>query len=129
MSKMLACNFDYLGEVRFGPTYYSLSIDGKKVDCVAFGEEHLLFMGKRYLATQEWLTVDYENGPITQVTFFDLKENLKSSIDIVNKGFVKNFRFEAGVFYFEKDFPATGQFVQSQIQFSEVASWEPICFS
>ncbi|MFJ5379104.1 hypothetical protein ACIPSX_17325 [Pectobacterium sp. CHL-2024] len=40
----------YAGEVRFGPSYFSLSIDGKALDNRVFGKDMLWSPDLRYLA-------------------------------------------------------------------------------
>nr|WP_240349019.1 hypothetical protein [Pectobacterium versatile] len=58
---MLIC----IGEIRFGPPYFSLSIDGKELEGRVFGKDMLWSPDSRYLAVQEWLSTAERDGPQT----------------------------------------------------------------
>jgi hypothetical protein len=65
-------HFVFSGEIRFGPPYYSLSIDDYYFDQRVFGAAHLWSPSSDLLAVQEWLTIDYSEGPITALVLVDI---------------------------------------------------------
>ncbi|TGL62022.1 hypothetical protein [Leptospira sarikeiensis] len=83
----------YIDEIRFGPPYYSLKINGKLLRNRIFGEVAKWSNDSRYLAVQEWLTIDYAEGPITRVMLFDMEANKYTTFKELEKGFVEKFRF------------------------------------
>ena len=79
----------------------------------------------RYLAIEEWLTTDYQKGPITRVAIFDLENGLVSRLKTVDKGFVTSFKLKNGVFSYRKEFIAKGRVVESKLDWSSITNWEP----
>lgn len=98
----------YEGEIRFGPTYHRLFIDGKEIENRIFGSEITWDSKSNLLATQEWLTCDYLEGPITRVALFDLNKRKISFLKPVEKGFVCQFTFVSSRLIFKKEFTSTG---------------------
>jgi hypothetical protein len=66
-------HFIYEGDIRFGPSYFKLEIDGKEIKGRIFGNVFCWSEDSRYLAVQEWLTLDYQHGPITRVVLIDIE--------------------------------------------------------
>nr|WED68851.1 hypothetical protein PJ912_00385 [Pectobacterium colocasium] len=73
---MLIC----AGEIRFGPPYFSLSIDGKTLDDRVFGKDMLWSPDSRYLAVQEWLSTAERDGPQTALLCIDMLEERQCQI-------------------------------------------------
>lgn len=67
----------YAGEIRFGPVYCHLSIDGRFVDLAAasrrvFGNTSSWSLDDRFFAIQEWHSIEESAGPRTAVAIFDV---------------------------------------------------------
>jgi hypothetical protein len=56
----------YVGEIRFGLAYYSLTIDKISFGEHVFGNSYLWSPGSRYFAVQEWGMTRKSRGPQTQ---------------------------------------------------------------
>ncbi len=119
-------HLDYAGEIRFGPSYYSLEIQGTKIKKYHYGASRAELESGRYLAIEEWLTTDYQEGPITRVAIFDLDKGLVSKLKSVDKGFVSGFKLEDGVFRYRKEFCSKGKVVASELDWSSIKNWVPI---
>ncbi|MEQ9891907.1 hypothetical protein [Pectobacterium aroidearum] len=70
----------YAGEIRFGPPYFSLSIDGNALEGRVFGKELLWSPDSRYLAVQEWLSTAERDGPQTALLCIDMLEERQCQI-------------------------------------------------
>ena len=92
----------YKDEIRFGPSYHRLEIDGKIIPRRIFSETICWSDDSIYLAIEEWLTTNYEKGPITRVLLFDLKNQKVSPFKKINKGFATNFNFKDDLFVYQK---------------------------
>ena len=77
------------------------------------------------MAIEEWLTTDYQKGPITRVAIFDLENGLVSRLKTVDKGFVTSFKLKNGVFSYRKEFIAKWKVVESELDWSSITNWEP----
>ena len=118
-------NLDIAGEIRFGPQYYELEIQGNKITKYSYGFNRAELEDGRYLAIEEWLTTDYRKGPITRVAIFDLQKGLVCRLKVVEKGFVSNFKLKNGVFSYRKEYPAKGLAIESEVDWSSIKNWEP----
>ena len=119
-------HLDYAGEIRFGPAYYTLEILGKKIPKYNYGFSRAELEDGRYLAIEEWLTTDYQKGPITRVAIFDLENSLVSRLKTVDKGFVNSFKLKNCVFSYRKEFLAKGQVIESELDWTSIKNWEPV---
>src|SRR5262245_44317984 len=86
--------FEYEGEIRFGPPYYSLTIDEDRIKNEVFGSEALWSQDSRYLAVQLWLSTREADGPQTALICFDLSERRRCQVCTARGGFVVPARFE-----------------------------------
>lgn len=118
--------FDFIfeGEIRFGPTYYKLKLDGELIENRIFGFEFKWHPESRYLALQEWLTTDYQKGPITALTIVDLKTRKLAKISKAEKGFIKPLKFENEVIIFEKEYLESGEKIEYEINYEQIQNWE-----
>ena len=116
----------YEGEMRFGPVYYSLAIDGATIRNRIFGEALKWSDDSRYLVTQEWLTTNYQHGPITRVALFDIEEKQVSEFRTVEQGFAENFHFEGNALVYEKHFPGKGLVREVEVNIEEITNWKPM---
>lgn len=81
-------HFAMSGEIRFGPLYYSLSIDGYAFGRRIFGSAHLWSPSSTLLAVQEWLTLDYSEGPITALVLIDVQHKREATVARATKRFL-----------------------------------------
>lgn len=116
--------FIFEGEIRFGPTYYKLKLDGELINNRIFGFEFKWHPEAKYLALQEWLSTDYQKGPFTALTLVDLKTRTFARISKAEKGFIKPLRFENDLIVFEKEYLSIGKKTEFVIDLSEVQNWE-----
>lgn len=119
-------SFDFIfnGEIRFGPEYYKLKLNGKVIPNKIFGFEFKWHPNSKYLALQEWLTTDYKEGPITILTLIDLDHRKFTSISKAKKGFVKPLKFEDNHLFFETEYLDIGKKTKHQICLDEIGNWK-----
>lgn len=113
------------GEIRYGPSYYKLELNGKTIKNRIFGFVNLWHPDSKYLALQEWLTTDYQEGPITSLTVIDLEKMQTVCISTVYKGFITPIKFEEDVIIYEKDY-SFGQKGEFEVDLRTVLYWEKI---
>lgn len=113
-------------EIRFGPVYYNLLINKQQLAGRIFGGELKWHDSANIFAVGEWLTTDYNEGPITRAVLFDLDEARSASLDTVNKGFVRDFHFAHGKFFYRKHRLAAGTI--NEVVVSEISTWERLTF-
>lgn len=58
----------YINEIRYGPPYFSLSVDGISFGVRIFGDVYLWSGDSRFFAVQEWMTTNYLGRPGDTVT-------------------------------------------------------------
>jgi hypothetical protein len=119
-------NLIYAGEMRFGPPYFRLEIDGEPVPNRIFGDRLCWSGDSRYLATEEWLTTDYQAGPITRVLLIDLEKKQASTFREIEKGFAENFRFQENKFLYAKRYYDTGEITEAEVEISSIGNWKSI---
>jgi hypothetical protein len=113
----------YLSEIRFGPSYYKLELNGKELPNRIFGDAYLWSADSRYFAVQEWMTINYQEGPITRVVLFDVVNGLCAYFKVVVKGFVQDFNFENGKLIYKKHYYADGKIVEVEVDVSSIVNW------
>ena len=119
-------SFDLIfeGEIRFGPTYYKIKLNGQLIAKRIFGHEFKFHPNSTFLALQEWLTTDYRKGPITALTLIDLETGKFARISTAEKGFIKPIKFDNGIIIFEKEYLASGKIGEYEIKLDEIKNWE-----
>ncbi|QNR25143.1 hypothetical protein [Croceimicrobium hydrocarbonivorans] len=122
--KVHSFDFVFEGEIRFGPNYYKLILDGDLINNRIFGFEFKWHPESRYLALQEWLTTDYQKGPITALTLIDLKTRKFAKISKADKGYIRPLKFEKELIVFEKEYLAKGKIVEYEINYEQIENWE-----
>jgi hypothetical protein len=83
----------YVAEIRFGPAYYSLTIDDIHFGDRLFGEEAVWAPDSSIACVTEWHTIDYEAGPITSLLLVRPASRTFSAFPKVQKGFATPLRF------------------------------------
>lgn len=111
------------GEIRFGPVYCELKIDGIAQTNRIFGEELKWSPDSRFLAVEEWLTTDYVSGPITRAAIFDLEARRCTALKLTEKGFCRDFHFEEKTFVYKKHFKGRGEIIELEVDLSSVSDW------
>ncbi|WP_181309096.1 hypothetical protein [Rufibacter sp. XAAS-G3-1] len=111
------------GEIRFGPEYYSVALNGQTIIEKIFGRPYKWDSESKYLALQEWLTTDYQKGPITALLVIDLKENKLAQLSIAEKGFIMPIRFDEDKVIYKKEYSASGQIKEYELELKTVTNW------
>jgi hypothetical protein len=98
--------FLYAGEIRFGPAYYMVKLDGRVLrkhlfEKRYFGEVSLWSADSRYLALSEWRSFVERRGPDTQLVVIDILAKRECTI-ARTRGFVEPVRFEGNTFLYTR---------------------------
>ncbi|NRA69265.1 MAG: hypothetical protein HRU19_32645 [Pseudobacteriovorax sp.] len=119
------------GEIRFGPIYYKLELNDAELPNRIFGYDHRFSYDSKYLALQEWLTTDYQKGPITRVLLIDLPGEKFSEFEKVAKGWVKPIEINDKEVVFEKTFFSMGAEKKGtyEVSMDSINNWQPLPFS
>jgi hypothetical protein len=119
-------HFICAGEIRFGPLYYSLSVDNHSFGERIFGDAHLWASSSTLLAVQEWLTIDYSEGPITALVLIDLQRGRETTVERVTKGFIVPKAFEGPIIVYRKEFG--GQVVDQRfdVDTTKINEWKAL---
>ncbi|GMM68206.1 hypothetical protein MTsDn1_15010 [Alteromonas sp. MTD1] len=116
----------YEGEIRFGPTYFKLELDGHILAGHLFGRVLTWSPCSKYLALEEWLTIDYSQGPRTRLFLINLEEHTYSEFKTIENGFVRNVHINSGTVQYVKEFPATGYGLEAEIKISKISNWRKL---
>lgn len=111
------------GEIRFGPCYYALQLNGRTLADRIFGEPLVWSEDSRLLAVQEWLTIDYGIGPRTRTLLIRPLDDTCAGLPVVEKGFADQFLLSARDVRYSEVFPGRGQVVQREVALSAVEPW------
>ena len=119
-------HFAYGGEVRFGPPYFSLSVDAHSFGQRIFGDVHLWSPSSTLLAVQEWLTLDYSEGPITALVLIDLHLGREASVERVVKAFIVPIAFEGPISVYRKDFAGEEGTERFELDSTKIKEWKEL---
>jgi hypothetical protein len=101
------CN---IGEIRWGPPYFSLKVNDLSLGGRVFGSACLWSGDSRFLALQEWMTTDDRVGPVTQLVLVDVAGKKERPLAVANKGWVIPEKFEGDrLIYTEHYYSEEGQ--------------------
>jgi hypothetical protein len=115
----------HAGEVRFGPAYHRLILNGVEIAGRIFGKGLWWSGDSKLLAAEEWLTSDYERGPITRVLLFDLERHRASPLRTIEKGFPEAGIFEGTRFFYRRHHHHPERIVEVEVDISSIRNWEP----
>lgn len=118
--------FLFSGEVRFGPAYYSLSVDAYSFGERIFGSAHLWSSSSNLLAVQEWLTLDYSEGPITALVLIDLKLGREASVAQAKKAFIVPETFEEPLVAYRKDRAGQAGAELFELDVTTITGWKAL---
>ena len=104
-----AAKFLYAGEIRFGPDYYTVELDGLLLRKPLlrkryFGVAYSWSSDSCYLALSEWLSRSESRGPETQVIVIDIPNRQECAVDRISGGFAEPARFEGKTLFFTETF-------------------------
>jgi hypothetical protein len=119
-------HFVFSGEIRFGPPYYSLSVDDYSFGQRIFGDAHLWSPSSNLLAAQEWLTLDYSEGPITALVLIDLHLGREASVSRATKGFIVPESFEDSIIVYRKEYAGRGVVEHFNLDISTIEEWKAL---
>lgn len=114
------------GEIRFGPLYFSLAVDGYSFGERIFGDAHLWSPTSKLLAVQEWLTIDYSEGPITALVLIDCERRREATLVRVTKGFVVPEAFEGSLIVYRKEFAGQASDQHFDQDIARIKEWRPL---
>ena len=112
-----------IGEIRFGPPYYSLRLDKFDLGTRFFGGTGLWSPDSRYFATQEWTTLSYQEGPQTRLVLFDVDEGRECVLSWAAKGFIEPRQFLNCTLIYTKTYQSQGRVNEYEIDFLAVDRW------
>ena len=119
-------SFFYGGDIRFGPPYFSLSVDAHSFGQRIFGDVYCWSPSSTLLAVQEWLTLDYSEGPITSLVIIDLSLGQEVSVDRVVKGFIVPIAFEWPTVVYRKDYAGNAGTERFEADTTKVWEWKEL---
>ena len=120
-----SAHFSAAGEVRFGPLYFALAVDGHSFGERIFGEAHLWSPDAAWLAVQEWLTLDYSAGPITALVLIDLRQGRTTTVARATKAFLVPQEFAGPLLiYREQRAGQAGESLEASID--AIAEWRAL---
>ena len=117
-------HFAYSGEIRFGPPYFSLSVDDYIFPERIFSDVHRWSPSSTLLAVQEWLTLDYSEGPITALVLLDLSRKCEASVARVRKAFIVPVAFEGSLVVYRTDYGGQERSERFEIDVTTITEWK-----
>jgi hypothetical protein len=119
-------HFSYSGEIRFGPPYFSLAVDDYSFGQRIFGDVYLWSRSSNLLAVQEWLTLDYSEGPITCLVVIDLQQGREVTVERVLKAFLVPLAFEGSNIVYRKDYAGNEGTERFEVDAAKLIEWRAI---
>lgn len=119
-------HFVTAGEIRFGPLYFSLSVDTYAFGQRIFGDTHLWSPSSHLLAVQEWLTIDYSEGPITALVLIDLQLRREALVAHATKGFLVPEAFAEPILVYRADYGAQGVIQHDEVDTTNINEWKAL---
>lgn len=116
-------DFLYQGEIRLGPAYYGMKLDGKELEKRTFGLEFLWDEKSEFLALQEWQSSDFAKGPVTILLLVNLNDKQLARLSVADQGFVRPIRFKNDKIVYQKEM-TNGQIIEYEIKIDSIKHWE-----
>jgi hypothetical protein len=114
----------YVAEIRFGPAYYSLTMDKISFGERVFSSSYLWSPDSRYFAVQEWETTSESHGPRTRLLLIDLDLKQECVLSRAERGFIVPQKFEKDKLIYTKEYRGYGVTQELEIEFQKVNRWE-----
>lgn len=90
------------GEIRFGPAYYTATLDGRPLEGRVFGRRVLWSDDSRFLVMQQWDNTVESRGAWTTLFVVRLADYGYDDTASVH-GFMEEMRFEGSVLHYEQN--------------------------
>jgi hypothetical protein len=116
----------YLGEIRFGPAYYSLRMQDIFFGDRTFGNSHLWSPDSRFFAIQEWETIFEGRGPQTHLLLIDVEDKRECVLSRADQGFIVPRSFDQDKLIYTKEYYGRGMTTEFEIEFLSLDRWEQI---
>ena len=121
-----SAHFAAAGEVRFGPLYFALAVDGRSFGERIFGEAHLWSPDLAWLVVQEWLTLDYSAGPITALVLIDLRQGREAAVARATKAFLVPQEYSGSLLAYRAERAGNAGGERFEVDIDAVAEWRAI---
>ena len=112
----------YAGDIRFGPVYFTMVINGSRMKNRYFGGEIFWSKDSEYFAAQEWLSVDEKKGPHTRLILFRPTNKQEANIAESNGGFLSALRFYPESVTYEEE--KSGRRYLANVALEEIKLWQ-----
>jgi len=119
-------HFAFSGEIRFGPAYYSLSVDDYLFDPRIFGSAHLWSPSSNLFVVQEWLTLDYSEGPITALVLIDVHLRREITVAKATKRFMVPDAFEGSIIVYREEHAGRSVVKHFDLDATRLKAWHPL---
>lgn len=119
-------SFRYIGDIRFGPSFFRMKINGNIVKDMYFTRSFVWSADSRYLAVQKWIELDPHNGPHTSIFLMDMKRDVWSEIAKTYKGLVNPVRLSKDQIVFSKEYIAPGlpPYFEERKSIQDINDWK-----
>lgn len=114
------------GEIRFGPSYNAIVLNGIRIANRLFGSAHEWSANSRYLALQEWLTTNYQRGLCTALSIVNTERKQIARVSQTNDGFITPLYFENNRIIFQKGCITKGLLSEFEITLSDITQWQDL---
>jgi hypothetical protein len=75
---------------------------------------------------QEWLTLDYSEGPITALVLIDLQMGREISVERVVKAFIVPTAFEGPIIVYRKDYAGNEGTERFAVDTTKITDWKEL---
>jgi hypothetical protein len=116
----------FVGEVRFGPAHYSLTVDKISFGERVFGHSYLWSPDSHFFAVQEWETNSESRGPQTRLLLIDVDLNQECVLSRAERGFIVPQKFEKDKLIYTKEYHHPSMIKEFEIEFLSVDRWDNI---
>lgn len=119
-------SFKYIADIRFGPSFYRLRINGQLIKDQYFSKSFIWSADSRYLMIQKWMDINPHNGPHTSVLLIDLNRNMMVEIAKTFKGLASPIRFTRDDIVYSKEYIAPGlpPYYEERIKTNDLEGWQ-----
>ncbi|HEU0294548.1 MAG TPA: hypothetical protein VFR47_17545 [Anaerolineales bacterium] len=115
---------EYKNEIRFGPAYYHLKVDGISFGGRVFGNVFLWSPDSRFFTVQEWESTSETQGPKTRLLLIDLETRRECVLSRADGGFILPKQFDHDKLIYTKKYPGKGIENEFEIEFLTLDRWE-----
>lgn len=121
-------SFKYIGDIRFGPSFFRMKINNNIVKDMYFARNFLWSTDSRYLAVQKWIELDPHNGPHTSIFLMDMKRDVWVEIAPTYKGLVSPVRLSKDHLVYSKEYIAPGlpPYFEERKRIEDIGGWQKV---